>query len=237
MSRKHKMLILGRSGSGKSASMRNLNPAKTGIINADRQELIFPSKGYKTVVIEGTNKPDLGKSNYVETSKPASALAVLKAWNNSPTINTIVLDTITHLITSYYIKEALGKDYGGYKELGTTFWQIIDYVRTMDKNVIVFGHLKTAFNEDGVKEVTMKSHGKMIDEFEAESYFNTLLLAEVIKKDEELEYVFRSKPRNLAEKAKSPVKFAEDGTIIRALDEYEPNDLHAVLTKLNKFYS
>ena len=230
------MLILGRSGSGKSASMRNLNPETTGIINADRQELIFPSKKYVTV-LNAEGKPDLAKSNYVETSKPNSVLIVLKAWNNSPTIKTIVLDTITHLITSYYIKEALGKDYGGYKELGTSFWQIIDYVRTMDKNVIVFGHLKTEFNEDGVKEVTMKSHGKMIQDFEAESYFNTLLLAEVIKRDEELQYVFRSKPKNLAEKAKSPVKFNEDGSVTRALEEYESNDLKAILVKLNKFYS
>jgi len=233
MSRNHKMLILGRSGAGKSVSMRNLDPKTTGIINCDRQELMFPHNGFKTV-LNDAGKPDLTQSNYIETSKPSSVLAVLKAWNNSPTIKTIVIDTLTHLITSYYITDALGKEFGGYKELGTSFWNIINTVRTMNKNVIVFGHLKTEFNDDGVKEVTMKSHGNMIKEFEAESYFNILLLAEVIKKEDKLEYVFRTEPKSFAEKIKAPVTFVGD-TVARVLDKHEPNDLAKLLVKLDKF--
>lgn len=231
------MLILGRSGAGKSVSMRNLDPKTTGIINCDRQELMFPHAGFKTVTIEGGNKPDLAKSNYVETSKPDSVIAVLKAWNNSPTINTIVVDTLTHLITAYYINSCLGKEYSGFKELGTSFWTILDTVRNMNKNVVVFGHLQTNFNEDGIKEVTMKSHGKMIKEFEAESYFNILMLSEVIKEDDTLKYVFRTEPKSFAEKIKTPVLFNSDGTLTRALDKHEPNDLAALLVKLDKFNS
>ena len=115
MSRNHKILILGRSGSGKTLSERNLDPKITGIINADRHELEFPSGGFKTIY-DDNGKPDLSKSNYVETSKPNSVITTLNAWNNSPTLETVVLDTITHLITSYYITDALGKDYGGYKD-------------------------------------------------------------------------------------------------------------------------
>jgi hypothetical protein len=107
----------------------------------------------------------------------------------------------------------------------------------MKKNVIILGHLKTEFNDEGIKEVTMKSHGKMIGEFEPESYFNVLMLAEVIREDEELKYVFRTEPKSSAEKIKTPVKFNEDGSVTRALDKYEPNDLAALLTKLDKFYS
>lgn len=235
MKRNHKILILGRSGSGKTLSERNLDPATTGIINADRQELEFKHSGFKTI-LDDNGKPDLAKSNYVETSKPNSVIKTLQIWNNVPTMETVVLDTITHLITSYYINEALGKEYGGYKELGTAFWNILDIVRKMNKNVIIFGHLKNEFNDEGIKEVTMKSHGKMIGEFEPESYFNILMLAEVIKEDEELKYIFRTEPKNPAEKIKTPVNFIGD-TVTRALDKHEPNDLAALLTKLNKFYS
>jgi hypothetical protein len=234
--RKHKMLILGRSGSGKSLSIRNLDPKKTGIINCDRQELMFPSGDYNTIY-DDKGKPDLSKSNYVETSKPSSVITTLNTWDKSPHIETVVIDTITHLITSYYITDALGKEYGGYKELGTSFWNIINTVRRMNKNIIVFGHLKTEFNDDGIKEVTMKSHGKMIKEFEAESYFNILMLAEAIKREDKLEYVFRTEPNTLAEKIKAPVKFNEDGTLTRALDKYVPNDLADIFTQLDKFYS
>ena len=214
--------------------MRNLDPTKTGIINCDKQELIFPSKGYETAMTDG--KPDLAASNYVETSKPSSVLVTLRAWNDREDLDTVVLDTITHLITAYYITDALGKEFGGYKELGTSFWNIIDYVRTMDKNVVVFGHIDHKFNDMGEKEITLKSHGKMIDAFEAESYFNTLLMAEVIKRENELKWVFRTQPDQVQEKIKSPVKFVEGGAE-RALEKYEENDLKAIFDKLNKFYN
>ncbi|MBR9700371.1 hypothetical protein GOV11_00725, partial [Candidatus Woesearchaeota archaeon] len=47
-----KILILGRSGSGKSFSLHDLDPKKTGIINSDKQELSFGNPGYETVVID-----------------------------------------------------------------------------------------------------------------------------------------------------------------------------------------
>ena len=46
--KKHKALILGRSSSGKTSSLRNLDPAKTGIINCDKEELVFPSETPQT---------------------------------------------------------------------------------------------------------------------------------------------------------------------------------------------
>jgi hypothetical protein len=234
--KKHKMLILGRSSSGKSSSLRNLDPAKTGIINCDKQELIFPSDGYVTKLDEN-GVPDLSKSNYVETGKPASVVRVLKAWNERPDIEVVVLDTITHLITEYYITEALGKDFGGYKELGTSFWNIVNTVRTMDKHVIVMGHINNKFNEMGQREIVMKSHGKMIDEFEPESYFNTLMLAEVRKEEGNLRWVFKTQPDEVVEKCKCPSRFNKDGAVEHALEKYEDNDVNAILNKLIKFYN
>jgi len=234
--RYHKILILGRSGSGKTAGLRNLNPETTGIINADKQELLFHQEKYQTV-FDAANKPDLEKSNYVETGKPASVITTLKIWNEREDLDTVVLDTITHLITEYYITEALGKEYGGYKELGTSFWNILNFVRSMKKNVIIFGHINTKFNDEGMKEITLKSHGKMIDAFESESYFNVLLMAEVVKKDGSLAWIFRTKPKEVVEKLKSPVRFLEDGTIERALEDDEPNDVALILQKLNTFYT
>jgi hypothetical protein len=233
--RYNKLLVLGRSGSGKSASMRNLDAATTGIINCDKQELIFPSKGYHfDLTPEGA--PDLATSNYVETSKPSSVLATLRAWETREDLDTIVLDTITHLITAYYITEALGKEFGGYKELGTSFWNIIDFIRIMKKNVVVFGHIDNKFNDMGEKEVTLKAHGNMIDKFETESYFNTLLMAEVRKVEGEIRWDFKTQPDAVVEKIKSPVRFEGD-TVVRCLEKYEPNDLNAIFNKLNKFYS
>ena len=69
-----------------------------------------------------------------------------------------------------------------------------------------------------------------------EHYWSPQLTVEVIKEDEELKYIFRTEPKNPAEKIKTPVNFIGD-TVTRALDKHETNDLAALLTKLNKFYS
>jgi len=230
-----KMMILGRSGSGKTTSLRNLDPKQTGIINADKESFPFPSNGFRTIK-DAKGLPDLSKSNYVETGKPSSMLKCLKTWDERQDIKTIVVDTITHLFTEYYVTQALGKDYGGYKEMGTSFWDVMDNINKLNTNVIVFGHIQYTFNDMGDKVISMKSHGKMIESFEPESYFNTLLLAEVIKEEGTLKWVFRTKPKETFEKIKSPSTFIGD-KVVSVLDYYEDNDINAILNKLNKFYS
>ena len=231
--RYYKILVLGRSGSGKTASLRSLDPKSTGIINSDKQIPEFSMTDYKTVMTDG--KPDLSKSNYVETSKPSSVIATLKAWEERDDIKVIALDTITHLITAYYIQEALGKEFGGYKELGTSFWNIVDAIRGLNKHIVIFGHINSSFNDMGDKVIEMKSHGKMIREFEPESYFNILFMSEVKKVEGELMWGFRTVPKEPFEKVKSPIKFTPEG-VVRALDEFEKNDMSYIFSKLNQFY-
>lgn len=231
----HKLMILGRSGSGKSAGMRNLDPAKTGVINADLEPFPFKMDGYQ-MVMDG-DKPDLLKSNYVETVRPNSAVATLKAWDERDDLDTIVLDTFTHLLTNYYVNFCLGQPYSGYKELGTAFFSIMEQVNRMQKNVIVFGHINTQFNDAGDLVVEMKSHGKMIKEFEPESYFNILLYSEVIKDEKGIKRVFRTQPKNPSESVKSPAMFNEDGSVTPLFDEYIDNDISAVIHKLDEFYN
>ncbi len=229
------MLVLGRSGSGKTSSMRNLDPSTTGLINCDKQELPFVKPGYSTV-LDGNGKPDLEKSNYVETGKPMSVIKTLKAWESREDLNTIVIDTITHMMTSYYITDALGKDYGGYKELATSFWNIVDAVRDLKKNVVVFGHIKTDFNEFGDKVFEMRTHGKMVKEMEPESYFNILLSSEVKNIEGDIKWVFRTKPENASEKIKCPGMFNEDGVMVKSLEPHEDNDVAMIIRKIRQFY-
>jgi hypothetical protein len=231
-----KMLILGRSGSGKTSSLRGLDPAKTAIINCDKQELPFVKPGYEMNTNAG-GFPDSATSNYVETSKPSSVLATLDAWEAREDIDTIVIDTLTHLMTAYYITDAIGKEFGGYRELGTSFWQIIDKVRDLKKNVIVFGHIKTEFNDLGDRVSEMRSHGKMIKDFEPESYFNILLMAEIKKLDGEVRWIFRTQPENASEKLKCPSKFGDDDSIEKAFLPVEDNDVQMLFDKLHTFYN
>jgi len=57
-------LILGSSGSGKSTSLRNLNPAKTLLIQCIKKPLPFRATGWKTRI---TLKSE---GNVIQTSDP-----------------------------------------------------------------------------------------------------------------------------------------------------------------------
>lgn len=231
-----KIFILAPTGIGKSSSLRNLDPKTTGIINCDKKEL--PLKGwrvnYKTV--RGEDKRiDFNKSNYVETNSPSNVLTVLNEWANNPNIKTIVIDTITHMITSDYMTNTIGKDFKAYQKMGKNFYDVIQFINNSDKDIIVMGHLERRINETGDVVYDMKTHGKMISDLVPASYFTCVLVGEKKKRKDELgfDFLFRTQSEG-EDPAKSPAYF-EEGNAVTALDFYEPNDVQLILSKLKRF--
>lgn len=231
-----KIFILAPTGIGKSSSLRNLDPKTTGIINCDKKEL--PLKGwrvnYKTV--RGEDKRiDFNKSNYVETNSPSNVLTVLNEWANNPNIKTIVIDTITHMITSDYMTNTIGKDFKAYQKMGKNFYDVIQFINNSDKDIIVMGHLERRINETGDVVYDMKTHGKMISDLVPASYFTCVLVGEKKKRKDELgfDFLFRTQSEG-EDPAKSPAYF-EEGNAVTALDFHEPNDVQLILSKLKRF--
>lgn len=231
-----KIFILAPTGIGKSSSLRNLDPKTTGIINCDKKEL--PLKGwrvnYKTV--RGEDKRiDFSKSNYVETNSPSNVLTVLNEWANNPNIKTIVIDTITHMITSDYMTNTIGKDFKAYQKMGKNFYDVIQFINNSDKDIIVMGHLERRINETGDVVYDMKTHGKMISDLVPASYFTCVLVGEKKKRKdgEGFDFLFRTQSEG-EDPAKSPAYF-EEGNAVTALDFHEPNDVQLILSKLKRF--
>ena len=80
------ILIMGESGSGKTTSMRNLNPETTFYIDADKKGLNW--KGWKSQY-NAENK------NYIATSKANDIKVLLDKINTEQTqIQTVVIDTL-----------------------------------------------------------------------------------------------------------------------------------------------
>ena len=99
------IFIYGPSGSGKSTSIEPLKPEETFVICSDSKSLPFKGwkKKYKTVQAEG-GKPDLAKSNYVETKNPHQVLAALKFIQaNRDDIKNVVWDTFTHMLIHQFM--------------------------------------------------------------------------------------------------------------------------------------
>lgn len=233
-----KIFVLAFPGAGKTSSMRNLPWERTGLINSDKKEL--PIQGWKLkykastyIGADGFPYPDLQKSNYVETSKFTSVMATLEAWDQRPDLDYIALDTITHLINHDYVTNTIGKDFKAYQGMGKNFYLLADFVRQMRKNVVVYGHIEKKFNDMGEKATSMKAPGKMIDDFEPPSFFTTVLIGEILRKDGVNQHLFRTQSIG-DDPAKSPAYFVQDQAKT-ALEFYEPNDIKLIFDKLKKF--
>jgi hypothetical protein len=141
------VLIIGKSGSGKSTSLRNcVNNQEWNLINVLSKPLPFKGK-----------VPQLVTDDYKEVM---NALAKSKA-------KSIVIDDAGYLITNYFMKNHSSKGAGNaifsmYNTLADNFWNLIEFIKKLPEEKIVYIIMHEDVNEFG--DVKPKTIGKMLDE-------------------------------------------------------------------------
>lgn len=230
-----KIFVYGPAGHGKTSSLRNLPPARTGVINCDRKPL--PLAGWKknfVTVMNGVG-PDLTKSNYIETSKPANVLATLKAWEKREDIDYIAFDTLTHMMSSEFMRTIMDKGFDKFSRLGKDVSDVLDFIRDSKKNIVVMAHNDTVLDADGNKINKMRSFGKLVDEkIEVPSLFTTVLIPQIKRSADKVSYIFKTQSDG-NDFAKSPARFGENDTVTHALPYEIVNDIKKVFDLLEAF--
>ena len=208
--------IMGESGSGKTTSCRNLDPASTYYIDADRKGLSW--KGWK-------KQYNTKNKNYLCVDDPHIIKGYIAAVaDKCPKIKTIVVDTIGSMMVSDEMRRAQEKGYDKWLDLATCVWDIVDSAYPMrdDLTIIFMAHTQTERDSDSKAVFThIKTSGKKLDKIVLESKFTTVLLAKCING----EYVFETHSNNST--AKSPMGLFEADTI--------PNDITAVIKALEEY--
>lgn len=209
--------IMGESGSGKTTSLRNLDPSTTYIFDADKKGLSW--RGWKAQYNEGNH-------NYVAMDDNALILDRLRYINVNPTlahIKTVVIDTMNGIMVADEYARKDTKGYDKWADLAWAVWGIVDYALTMrdDLTVVFLAHSQTERDESGALFTRIKTSGKKLDKLVLESKFTTVLNSKVING----EYVFVT--RDPSSTAKAPMGLFKTDIIpnditevIRALDEY-----------------
>jgi len=188
-------LVLGDSGAGKSASLRNFKKGEVLVIGVTPKPLPF--------------KNDL---ETVYTDSYMEIMGMLKETDHK----TIVIDDSQYLMANEFMKRISEKGYDKYAEIGQHFWALIATAATLpnDKTVYFLHHTELVSNG---KEKA-KTIGKMLDEkITLEGLFTTVLLAEC----NEDGHFFRTQSKR-SDTVKTPMGMFKDEKIdndLKAVDK------------------
>ena len=207
--------VAGESGSGKTTSMRNLDPKTTYYIDGDKKGLSW--KGWRSQYNE-QNK------NYFRCDDANIVRQYIKKIAEScPRINVIVIDTINGLMIADEMRRSKEKGYDKWVDLASCVWDLVCECHSYrdDLTIIFTAHTQTDHDENGYMFTRIKTSGKKLDKIVLESKFTTVLLAKCV----DGRYLFETQARNST--AKSPLgafeSFEIDNDIvevIKALDEF-----------------
>lgn len=220
------VMLLGKTGTGKTTSIRTLNPEETIIINVLGKKL--PFKGS-----DGLYNSE--KKNLFRVEDYQQMINLLQACNNQPHVKNIILDDCIYIMRKEYFKRAKETGYGKYTELAQHFQQIISTCEQMrgDINVFMVLHSEDVQSDKTTVGYKVSTIGQLIDNQYNPMEVVPMVLYSAIKFDEKGKptygfYTHASMEGTVQIPAKTPNEmFAED---------FIPNDLGAVVKAMNEYY-
>ena len=209
--------IAGESGTGKTTSMRNVDPKTTMYIDCDKKGLSW--KGWK-------NSFNAENKNYLKTDFPQVALQALQKINADKSyahIKLVVVDTINGLMVADEMRRSKEKGYDKWQDLAQSIYDLIDYALTMrdDVAIVFVAHTQTDHDDNGYMFTRIKTSGRKLDKITLESKFSTVLISKCV----DGRYLFETQANFST--AKSPMGAFESKEI--------DNDITAVITALKEF--
>jgi hypothetical protein len=229
--------IVGASGSGKSASLRNLPPEETFIISPSKSDLPIPgfAKNYQKANKEGT-----GNFYMTKDLKQMAAIAKLVATEEKyKRIKYLVIEDVTHFFNATTLSPAFrGQNTGNaawsrWGDFGAEVYQALfgsdDYRE--DLWIITMFHPESYMTKEGEK-LKVRTPGNLLDrEVDIPSYYTTFLYTKV-------EPVDKNDPQPASERYKFVTNddgYAPAKSLMGAFDDvYIENDLYAVITRLEE---
>lgn len=209
--------VMGESGSGKTTSMRNLDPKTTMYIDCDKKGLSW--KGWR----EQYNKEN---KNYIVSDDPDYVLKMVQMVSNSPDfqhIKVVIIDTINGLMVADEMRRIKEKGYDKWQDLAISVYNLVDKALTFrdDLTIIFAAHTQTDREDSGYMFTHIKTSGRKLDKIVLESKFPVVLLAKVM----DGAYKFETKADSST--AKVPMGAIED--------QYIDNDITKVIEALKDY--
>lgn len=207
------ILIIGESGSGKSASMQHMAPADTLLIQSIAKPLPFKSKAWLRF-----DKEVSPTGNVFVTDDTAMIIKLMQGTKRK----IIVVDDYQYVMANEYMRRTNETGFTKFTEIAKHTWDVFKAASELPDDVRVYFLSHTQTDERGA--VRIKTIGKMLDEkITIEGMFTIVLKTIVTDSD----YQFSTK-NNGADTVKSPIALFDSDRI--------PNDLSAVDNAIKTYY-
>lgn len=150
-------MILGESGTGKSTSLRNLDPQHTLLIQTVRKPLPFRSSEWKSCT------KDNPSGSVLVTDNSASIVSAMQRTKRE----IIVIDDFQYLLANEFMRRVTDQETGNgafakYNEIARHAWDVLMASTSLPefKRVYILSHTST----DDFGKTKIKTIGKLLDE-------------------------------------------------------------------------
>ena len=223
------VIILGPTGSGKSTSIKNLNPKETMILALKDIDKALPFKNSRKLY-NAENKNYFALKDYDEIITYMDS-----ASKNLKNVHNIIIEDATYIMRTEFFNRVAETGYTKYNELADHFRRIIAKGSTLrpDINVFLFLHTDTITQDGNVVGYKAATVGKLLDNQynPLESVTVTLFAQPKFDDNGNPIFGFWTKKKKLGD-VELPCK-APDGMFE---EEFIPNDLNYVIKAMNEYY-
>lgn len=200
------VLIIGKSGSGKSSSLRNLSSDEYSLVNPLKKELPFK-----------TNVKGLESDNY----------DLIKKFITETPKKIVVLDDSNYLLTNQFMRNHSKGGSGNavfavYNELADNYWNLVQHQKNTEGGKIIFNFMHEDETESG--NIIPKTVGKLLNDKVCIEGMYTIVLRAMYKDGK---HIFRLKTDG-NDCVKTPIGMFDE-------EECE-NDLKYIIKKIREYY-
>lgn len=213
-------MILGESGTGKSASMRNFTPQEVLLIQAIAKPLPFRNGWQNVISPDGTPNPE---GCIYHSDQAANIINAMQRTRK----DVIVIDDFQYIMANEFMRSVTNDNKGNeafqrFNRIARNAWDILNEAANLPqhKRVYLLSHTQT----DDNGKTRIKTIGRLLDEkITLEGMVTIVLRSQAINGN----YVFQTHNSG-SDTVKSPMDmFSED---------HIPNDLKAVDNTICNFY-
>jgi len=192
------VIVYGKSGSGKSRSLKNFAEDEIYLVNILGK--MMPFKGQFKYTTDGDN---------VQT--------IMAGLAKMPT-NAAVIDDFGYIMTNMWMRgHGAGDQFKLYSTIGDTVWNLIEYIKNLPRDKVVYLIMHDDTGDDGFSK--LRTIGKLLDQKVCIEGMVTVVLHSIIKGEKHL-FRTNSDGSDLAKSPEGMFPEAEMENDLKAMDGY-----------------